>query len=404
MSSQPIVGVLGSGILGSSVALSLARHGARVTLYDQADRPFTAASRWNEGKIHLGCLYAADTTLDTARRLLPGALAFKDLVEDLTGMSLDEVTTPEDDLFLVHHDSIVSPDETRAYLEAVAGLAADLPGADRYLTDLRRARIRPVSREELTGYDPEVVAAAFRVPERSVDTVAVADRFVAALEDASRIEMALRSRVTAVSPGPDGLDGPLEVVTTDGRVERFDFVVNALWEGRPGIDAGLGIAPIARWSHRYRLALFVTTARDVAAPSAILTTGPFGDMKAYGPRRFYLSWYPAGLVAEGTDTDPPPLPELDSARRAEIAAETFGRLGAVIPAVGNIERHAAEVRVAGGWVFAMGRGSLADPAATLHRRDRIGIYRHGRYLSVDTGKYSTAPLMAREVADMILAG
>ena len=48
--------VLGAGIMGCATALWLARRGDRVTLIDAGDRPFAGASRWNEGKIHLGYL------------------------------------------------------------------------------------------------------------------------------------------------------------------------------------------------------------------------------------------------------------------------------------------------------------------------------------------------------------
>ena len=71
------VAVLGAGIMGCSAALCLARRGANVTLLDAAPRPCGGASRWNEGKIHLGYLYAADPSLATARRLLDGGLAYK---------------------------------------------------------------------------------------------------------------------------------------------------------------------------------------------------------------------------------------------------------------------------------------------------------------------------------------
>ena len=59
--------------MGSSVALLLGRRGVQVTVFDQAPLPFAGASRWNEGKIHLGYLYAADPSLETARRVLPAA-------------------------------------------------------------------------------------------------------------------------------------------------------------------------------------------------------------------------------------------------------------------------------------------------------------------------------------------
>ena len=52
----------------------------------------------------------------------------------------------------------------------------------------------------------------------------------------------------------------------------------------------------------------------------------------------------------------------------------------------------------GGWVYAAGRGALDDPRSTLHRRDRTGVVRDGRYLSIDTGKYSMAPWIADRLA------
>ena len=39
---------------------------------------------------------------------------------------------------------------------------------------------------------------------------------------------------------------------------------------------------------------------------------------------------------------------------------------------------------------------------TLHRRDRFGVRRSGSYISVDTGKYSTAPWLAQRIAEEVL--
>ena len=65
MKSRKHVAVLGAGILGSCIALLLARKGITVDLFDLESAPMSGASRWNEGKIHLGYLYGADTTLET---------------------------------------------------------------------------------------------------------------------------------------------------------------------------------------------------------------------------------------------------------------------------------------------------------------------------------------------------
>ena len=52
-------------------------------------------------------------------------------------------------------------------------------------------------------------------------------------------------------------------------------------------------------------------------------------------------------------------------------------------------------------MFAAGQGSLADPRSSLHRRSDFRIARKGSYFSVDTGKYSTAPWLAKQLADQI---
>src|SRR3954471_22307644 len=91
------IAVLGAGIMGVCTALYLARRGHAVTLFDAAEQPFSGASRWNEGKIHLGFLYSGDATLRSAPHVLPGALSFKPLVEDLLGGSIDTAITTADD-------------------------------------------------------------------------------------------------------------------------------------------------------------------------------------------------------------------------------------------------------------------------------------------------------------------
>lgn len=395
--------MLGAGIMGAATALFLARGGARVTLFDAAPAPCAGASRWNEGKIHLGHLYAADPSLRTAARLLPGGLAFRPLVESLLGGCIEAAIAPLDDLYLVHRASVVAADDAGRYYDAATALAAAHPEADAYLTPLgaRRAeRLAPAALEAIC--DTREIVAGYRVPERAVNTRWIADRLVAALAAEPRIVLRLGAVVTAVESGAAGLDGPLTVRTAGAADGPYDAVVNALWAGRLAIDAAVGLAAPPTFSHRYRVSVFLQTTCPVALPNAIITTGPFGDVKNYGGGNLYLSWYPAGLLAEGHDTTPPPVPQLDAAAREALADRVIARLGAVIPAVSSLPATTATRQVGGGWVYAAGRGALDDRASTLHRRDRIGIVQRGRYFSVDTGKYSTAPWLARAIADDLL--
>lgn len=396
------VAVLGAGIMGASTALMLAREGMPVVLFDAAPAPFSGASRWNEGKIHLGHLYAADPSLATARRLLPGGLAFRPLVEALIGESLDTAVTRTHDTYLVHEDSVVDAAAMAAYLDAVTALAAAHPRARDYLADIAAVPCPPLTRQELEAdYDIRRIRAGFRVPERSVDTQWVADRYLAALQSEPRITQRMRTRVQAVhrtSPS-----GPATVQTSGDCDGPFDFVVNALWQDRLRIDSGLSLPMPREHNHRYRVSVFLRTRGRHDLPSTVLATGPFGDVKNYDGRHFYFSWYRHGLQAEGNGVAPPPEPELRAADRELIAERTLAELGAHVRRLPALVADAEQIRTEGGWVYASGSGALDDREASLHRRDRVGIHRDGNYFSVDTGKYSIAPWLARDIADQILA-
>lgn len=75
------VGVLGGGLQGCCAVLALAERSARVTLFDKNDALLSRAAVANEGKIHLGYMYAGDPTLSTAKTMMAGALAFAPFLE-----------------------------------------------------------------------------------------------------------------------------------------------------------------------------------------------------------------------------------------------------------------------------------------------------------------------------------
>jgi hypothetical protein len=235
---------------------------------------------------------------------------------------------------------------------------------------------------------------------RNARSILFGDRFVDALAAEPHIALRPGTLVVGAKSIADSWSGPWRIRCEPELDDQFDFVVNALWEGRLAVDLSLGLVPEAEWSHRFRLSLFVETARRLDLPCLVLATGPFGDVKNYDGYHFYLSWYPAGLVAQGEEIEPPQISALPPA----VAESIRQGLTAVIPSVQTVFDNAKDTHLGGGWVFAMGRGSLDDPAASLHRRDRFGVRRMGTYFSVDTGKYSMAPWLARRIANQILCG
>ena len=399
--SRRRVAVLGAGIMGCAVAIQLARRGLDVTLFDRELEPMAAASRWNEGKIHLGYLYAADPTPATAQHMLTGGLLFEERLRELIGVDLDGHVTRDDDTYLVHRTSVVGPDALRVKFGAIDALIRDHPDAARYLVDVSDARTDQIDADELRAMAGPDIVAGFRVPERSVDTQWVADRLASAVAAETGVTLRLGTSVVGVG-AHDSTSGAWRVRAEDDD-EDFDLVVNALWNGRLPIDVTAGLTPEPPWTHRYRQCVFVRTRTTCDVPSALVAVGPYGDVKNYNGRDFYVSWYPVGLVAQSAELELA-APSLPTGADAEaFIGHVRAALEPLMPGIGPLFDDAESAVVHGGFVFARGTGALDDPRSGLHRRDRYGVQRLGSYFSVDTGKYSTAPWLARELATEIAA-
>jgi len=72
------IAIIGAGGVGACAALELAARGHRVDLYEQTAQAVVQASFVNEGKIHLGFLYAVDASLRASAQMIEGALALEE--------------------------------------------------------------------------------------------------------------------------------------------------------------------------------------------------------------------------------------------------------------------------------------------------------------------------------------
>jgi hypothetical protein len=400
---QPTVAVLGAGIMGCSTALYLARENFQIKLFDMAPDPFTGASRWNEGKIHLGYLYGADPSLNTARKLIPGGVIFPSLTSDLVGCDLGSIVTPFNDRYLIHRNSVVPPEQAYSVACKVAELTLEHPDKDNYFVPMDTPRLLTTA-ELAHEYNTKEIVAAYEVPERSVSTRTLADYYVDAIAGCAAIEPLMGERVNAVRKSARDA---WFVETSNFCGDKKSFgpfaaVVNALWEGRGAIDATVGIAGPPTWTHRYRLSLFAKTLAPTKVKSGVVAVGPFGDIKNYDGRNLYISWYLSGLLAEGRELLPPPVTKLEKHEEDRIVSAKLKNLGALIPEVAALADKFESHQLQGGWVYAAGQGSLSDPMSELHRRDRLGLSSIKNYFSIDTGKYSVAPWIAQKVARAVV--
>lgn len=401
--------ILGAGLQGCCIALALARDGIATTLIEQDARPMNRASRRNEGKIHLGLIYAGDTSLATAAHQLEGALNFAPLLERWIGPAADALplSTPFD--YVVASDSIFTPDELAQHYARLETLAADLqrdnPSAN-YLGRRLRWLARP--RSYGPGANPfanDRVQTVFETEELAIDTDALADAVSNAVLREPRITVAPSHQVRSVLRRGSGF----RVEGSDRRERKAfafdaDIVINATWENRFAIDAGVGLEPPPGWLHRLKYRVMARLPESMAgAPSATMVLGRYGDVVVRPDLTAYLSWYPLGLRGWTHDLAPPKSWD-DVCRSAttemesEFARAVVSEIAAWYPQIAEAEPY----QVDAGAIVAYGHTDVDERGSGLHDRTRIGVFEKDGYFSVDPGKLTTAPLFAEAARKKVI--
>jgi glycine/D-amino acid oxidase-like deaminating enzyme len=401
------VGILGAGLQGCCTALALAERGSNVVLFDRNQALLNRTAVANEGKIHLGYMYAGDPTLSTARTMMKGALAFAPFMQRYLGMPAhDALATSAPAAYVVHRDSQHSAEVVNRYVMEVHRLLTEAASGRElaYFGFDLSTPPRPWSAGERdAAFNSKVAISVFDTQEVAINPVKLARALRARIADHPRIEARLSRHILAVES--DG--GAIRVTSEgpDGRsIDPFDHVVNALWEGRLAVDETMGLKPGRPWLHRLKYGVSFTLPSDLEQPpSATFVSGPFGEVVSYPDRLTYLTWYPEclrGISAEVTPPDwatYPPEPVRSRVLRGTIAA-----MADIMPCLAALDGPSLpDALVKGGVIVAWGETDIYDPESELHRRYEIGVSSAGRYHSIDPGKLTMAPYFAERCADRI---
>jgi len=402
------VAVLGGGLQRCCIALALADRGQPVVLFERNKSILSRTAVANEGKIHLGWMYAADPSLSTARMMIEGALAFAPFLRSHLGLPLDAMRTSAPAAYVVHRDSQHTAVEVRHYFAAVYRLlvAAAAGRPDAYFT--REVSVAPrewSADERMAAFDPERAVAVFDTPEIAIDPVELARHMIMAVTAHKNIEVRVSHEVVAAAD--DGAGAVVASRSAHGETrERFDHVVNALWEGRLAVDETAGLRPGRPWLHRLKYGVGFSWPDSLPRPpSATFVSGPFGEVVSYPDLTTYLTWYPSCVRERSSALAPPPWPtNPPEPLHSDIVRGTVGGLAELVRALAPIEADRLEgVWVKGGAIVAWGETDIDDPRSELHKRYEIGVHSKGRYHSVDPGKLTMAPYFAEKCADRIAA-
>jgi len=403
------IAIFGAGILGTCTALELADRGHRLTLFERNAEPLSEASLYNEGKLHLGFVYAADSSFRTAERMLRGAGRFMDVLGRwIPHAALCALPTRPFD-YVVHRDTMVAVPDIEAHFGRVRQTLEEVLPLRSVVSpfDPSRPVWRRLTGDELASrYDPAVIEAGYETCEIAVDPWTIANHLRGALRAHPGIELITHASVKrAEDRAGGGFDIVFEAQGTH-RAGPFTAVVNAVWANRPALDRRYGLTPRGRWIIRRKLGVNLLCGRPPdALASFTVMLGPFGDVVSYRSGRVYLSWYPACMIgtttgAEETDWNA----VLGGVDFNTVRRETIDALARICPAVGTLEAIAGgEPVVNGGSIFAMGETDIDDPGSQLHERLDTGVDGRGAYLSVDTAKFTLAPAVAVQTADRVTA-
>jgi hypothetical protein len=424
------IGILGAGIMGCCLALELAKRGWRVDLIDLAPTPMTGASLHNEGKLHLGFVYAKDPLKKTHGMMLRGSLAFSRILEKLTGCGADSLMPSQPFHYFVPVDSQLDMVAIAEHFQRVEDAIREetrSTGSVYMNRRVERYHGRNSPKDHGRMFSPKLTLGSFKTEEVSVSPAAVAATLCRAIDSQPGIDFVGNSEVLAA----DRLaGGDVEVETRlNGKTStrRYPAVANCLWDDRLRVDETAGIHDPGPWIMRYKATINISapTAVHRDIPSATGILGSYGDVVNHDNGSYYISWYPLTRIAQSVDPHGRELREMvhkgivsgrirkSTSRDSSISrfvasiahrrfiADNIREMAAYIPSMASLLKRKRRCVIGGGVISARGATDISDPTSHLHRRAEIGPVAHGSYVTIDTGKYCMAPLFALEAADMI---
>ncbi len=378
-----------------------------MTLLERDKQAMNRASLRNEGKIHLGLVYANEPGMQTARLQLEGALSFRLLLAQWLGDAADWLRTSTPFDYLVARDSLLSSAELEVHYASLSQHYLQRLREDNrldYLGTRPEQLCTPIPEDQLRRhYNLEQVCAGYTTAELAVCTELLAAHLRAAITTDSRIRFRGDSTVKSAERGLNGFT--VEGWSARGSWKEYgDQVVNAAWDGRPAIDHTMGMGYQEGLLHRLKYRVIAQAPESLRkANSLTIVLGPYGDVVFRHDGSAYLSWYPLAMNGWSHDLQPPEewmAPCQGIISKAEFERISQGVCNALDEWIPGIAR-AQVLQVDAGIIVAFGDSDVDDRASALHNRTRVGVTSIDGYHSLDAGKLTTAPLFANEAADNV---
>jgi hypothetical protein len=405
---QPSVAVVGGGIQGICVALSLARSGAKVTILEAGKALFDRASRRSEGKIHLGFVYANDSSGKTADLMLDAAFRFAPLVDSWIGQTDWQTFRSNPFTYVTFESSLLSSKQLSCHYERIENSYRQnyKNSGLNYLGLVPKSLLTTAaSTFRWTDWRPADGTKVADTSEVALDLPRFRNRLCTAVSTQSSISVRLRHRVHEIERNVSGFQ--LTCIDSNRELWRQDFnaVVNCSWTDRLRLDRQLGIEPNREWVYRLKYRLFGRLEGSTHYPSLTFALGPYGDVVTYPDGRVYVSWYPVCMRGWSNDVAPPSEWEGPCSGLTEpcdsnrLSHDVIREVGEILPPLRKMQVDAVDAGV----IFSWGTTDIDCLSSELHSRSEIGVSGGDGYYSINTGKFTCAPLFADQLMTRIRA-
>jgi hypothetical protein len=182
-------------------------------------------------------------------------------------------------------------------------------------------------------------------------------------------------------------------------------VINCAWDGKYVFDQQIGLSLPSNLLHRLKYRIIVKLPDALRnRPSATMVIGKYGDVVNQNNGYAYLSWYPSACLGWSHDVSPPA--NWEQAAQGVVDPELANQLSneflhAIEKWYPGIQESIVKL-VDAGPIVAYGKTDVDDADSTLHNRSGIGFKSVGNYHSIETGKLTTAPMIAVNFVNTIL--
>lgn len=398
-----VAAVLGGGMQGCCVALMLSKLGFQVKLYDKSTALMRRASANQEGKIHLGFVYARDQKMVTARTMIEHAMQFAPALESLIGPIDWEPHLSERFYCGIHGDSSITLDAHFRHFKALQEIYEEVLD-DAHCHYLGR-RPQRIWREDtpLCFVGKSLVNAVY-TEESAVHPGWMRNIIINAIKSNPDITTFLQHGIADVENANASFR--IHGNNQNGRWKHTaDIVVNCLWEGKQSIDRALGFEYSEDWITRVKYGFMLDATPPLhALPSLTLTHGPFGDIVNYPyDKSIYINWYPSCMTYLGNhDQLPAEWEEVCEGKHSpelvqRILQESKMALSEYVPELRDLKLK----QVMAGAIMGQGKTDISDRESGLHRRHGIGVVEYDNYYSIFTGKFTSAPANAMQLQKIL---